>query len=353
MNILSEKLQFRQESGALHFFRLGNKNFIYERAKNLSFLIDDKVFLSLKTNSLQDKDVINDVEKLLFQINRINTVEARYATVYLPQFPDLIRLKELFIKVLADYKTAELFYDNGDLSLHSFGILEYQKLVDKFTYNGEYQLTLSLDQDKILNMRDLKYFIGKGLHLAVYGSVEKMFHFFGKFKNIKGIFNIVAEHKDQNIIEELLKNTQPGIRYFFQFAGEDKISLSRWVTNQMDVSENLPKIANIGAIFSYLYRDHTTIRDFIVFDPRQGIFHKFNNNSCSKCWARHICWATKSYSAFYDYDIGEIGNNANYCNAIRDMVESCIATMHQLEEVKNTPQSPSSEDIYKIHLINP
>ena len=321
--VLYQKLDFLSKEGYIHTFN----NKLYLRNVNRLFKLN--VYDNSKENGLKQ---LSEIESLFDNSKR--QIHLRYS-VYILYVYDEINIDFLnytLLKISILYNLIEINYSitkNEDHFLYSIiDAIKNFKNARLIVHLAEHLM----DDYYISELSSVCFILSTSNSELEYKHTNE--NFFINYAISSGDFDLINNKKNSFIFNI------PKI-------GDVDISFLRTRIR------NLPRLEYIKLIFDLIKYSGSFISEGGYIDKEKGIV-SFKNNTCDRCWAKSICWATKFYWLFDRSPVETIKNGKN-CDLIRSIIEQCIdeAGIYSQSNKKNLKELNIKINEFNIKLINP
>lgn len=346
-----ERVKVLKERGHIHYFTLDKLNFVYSRERNQTYQIDNAIYSNLvsQPSDLSDNDS-KTIHELLDQLKRDYKSNISFYTLYISSGGDL-KKHEREIK------------DNSYLFDHSEVV---------FKTDNDNQIQDAFDEQQLLEFSDYRrhdlFFIKEERISSVSGNMDF------NLANMNAIYKVIYDiNLPANM--KLSEVGQVSGQFALEYSPEREDEIIDFVkNNNVFVNLHSSNLNQSQSFFKYLVdmlkKDNDTnnniynyngISDFllsgVVFKRTIGISQDnevelISNNTCNKCWAKNICWVTKSFK-FFNVDLKNIEKYNVQCTYIKGLIEHIIVKLRLLENLRKQKLKENYNfDGDEIKLVN-
>lgn len=357
--MISEKIDTLRNNGRIHVFTNGDMNFIYSREKNLTHQVDDNLFSALqgiKTPENISSEEIQSLEELYYNIRHdLKPTISFYSLSILSINNVESNIEEIKEKILK-YNQSEMIFSEAIDTFNEKIFFKIKSLLGDF-HRSE---LIFIKEKKISNVSDIEM-ISSGSKIS---SIKQFYnvdlnsgisikHQLRNFSgNVNGQLKLKYSFKVKGDLYELIQDENINNISFYIVDEENTNSFLTFLLTLLDRNEPIyQKVYNLYAIANYLVAKVVFNRTIEMYEC--NTFISINNSPiCDRCWAKNICWATKSYSLF-NVDLTKVNLHHNECNAIKCLIENVIIHLRKNEKNKVT-NIPDTYDFdgFEIKLIN-
>jgi len=343
--MLSEKLKFLQESGRIHLFNIGNLNLLYSRENNSTYQIDNDVFSCLSTAMHSTEQEFFGMDEFFRHLKQdVKPIVNFYTLDILTNINFALHIDKIKLASFT-FEQAEIVFKNfknrndeifsqmnlafNNLDKNDLIFIKEQYIQDKIFLNE------SSDIDK--NTGNTIYYIDQSVKISDYYESDIP-------KQIKIEYNYSDE---ADIYKFLSRNDY----LTFYVKNDDQVPLfaNFLLATLNDTSGINKKIYNLQTIANFLISHINFTRTIEVYDSS---FSFVKSPTCDKCWAKNVCWVTKTFDHF-NVNLLSVNNYVSTCNLIRNLIENVILRLRLIENGKQKKQSNTFEfQGTEIKLIN-
>lgn len=348
MNTVFEKLNFLRENGHAHFFNVGDVNFLYNREYNSTYQVDEKVYKSLGTEpepSSQESEALDMYLYYSFKRDIKPTINL-YSLFVLDKSEIESHIQEIkgrcFTYGQSDIIFSERTDTTGEVAIEKIkSLLNLSKsdlmlIIEKNV--SSFDAVIDDSNDYKNGLRNIHYVnksqIANGIDI----------------KKILGQTKIEYSAQHENEIYKCIINGKGNISLFIDKEQDLSSFVSFLLALLEDKSGAYRGIFNFNSVINFLISKLNFNRTIETFN--NGVFSEVNNIKCDKCWAKNICWSTKTFSSF-GIDLFNVDKYKAQCDSIKQLFEQIILKVRTIEKSKKNRANESYDfEGNEVKLIN-
>ncbi|MBS1633439.1 MAG: hypothetical protein JST10_12795 [Bacteroidetes bacterium] len=342
--LILEKLKFWIQNGRIHFFNIGDSNFLYNRETNFTYKISSEIYSNLNDYSQLDSKTYQSIRSLFYQFKRdVKPKISFYTLAVLENLRSLNHVARIKKNSFVYNHTELIFYESNNSFNHI--PLDELQLIFKGADNKDLVL-ISIKNisslNEVQNHNQNSTFVKKLYNVSLPNDKES--------EHISLVNRQMRFEYSQKIEPFLLKliNNTTSVNLFVKNK-EEVAAFSQFLMSLLNNSELHKKIYNFTAIVNFIIASLHFQRTIEQFND--GKFTKADNITCNKCWAKNICWTSKSYD-FFNIDLFNIKNYSEECRSIQRLIEKIIFNLRSLEDNKIKVKEVFEFEDEEIRLIN-
>lgn len=325
--MIVEKLKYLKQNGHIHFFQKNGSNFLYSRENNHTYHVDNDVYECIATKFKSAYHALKIVDKLFLHIKGDMKPRVDFYTLFVLSSVNIVKFGQRIKKRSYKYFQTEI---NFNEIYDSYAIESFSEISAQLNGIDENDLIFVREKDIAYFDENEKHFLNNIPNVKlVYNISAQSESIFSNMSQIDGQFKFEYSSKHESDIYKLINDENYYIDLYNNNYGETRQFtnfLMKLLQSEDEIKKNVYIIYAISKFITSPMRFRTEIETY-----NGNVFSSGKNPTCDKCWAKNICWTTKSFKTF-NVNVFESKMHLEECQAIRDVIEKIILNLHKIEK---------------------